>query len=103
MYMKFGLRKNGKQKKYDECPSAGPFETGNPNNGSKGYFYGHMSLEDAFYEFSGNVSDMFRPAYKELSYDNEGETLDEFLSIHGEHPKELIDFIEKYEDQYYEL
>ena len=86
------------KEKYDGCATSGPFETGNPNSGSKGYFYGHMSLEEAFYEFSGDIPQSFRPAYSELSYDNEDELFNDYLAEHGEHPKVLIEFMKKYRD-----
>jgi len=90
--------KKWKKEKYDGCPTSGPFETGNPHSSSKGYFYGHMSLEEAFYEFSGDIPQSFRPAYSELSEDNEGDLFNNYLAKRGEHPKELIEFMKKYED-----
>jgi hypothetical protein len=91
------------EKEIDEDRSfEGPFETGNPYASSKGYYYGHMSLEDAFCAFSGDLPQGFRPAYAELNYENEGDSFNEYLEMHGEHPRELIEFMEKYEEQYYE-
>jgi len=86
------------KEKYDDCSTEGPFETGNPHTSSKGYFYGHMSLEEAFDEFSGDIQQSFRPAYSKLCYDNEGDLLNDYLAEHGEHPKELIEFMKNYED-----
>jgi hypothetical protein len=83
------------KEKYDDCSSSGPFETGNPH-GSNGYFYGHMSLEDAFNEFSGDITQSFRPAYTELTSENEDQLINDFLFEYGEHPKELIEFMKNY-------
>jgi len=79
----------------DYCPFEGPFETGNPH-GSKGYYYGHMSLEDAFLAFEGDIHQAFRPAYAEFTADFEGYSFNDYLSEYGEHPRELIEFIERY-------
>ena len=90
--------KRWQKETYEDCPFAGPFETGNPHSSSKGYYYGHMSLEDAFRELCGDLAQSFRPAYEELCYENEGDSFNEYLKQYGEHPKELIEFIERYED-----
>ncbi len=75
---------------------SGPYETGNPNNGSKGYFYGHNSLEQAFMSFSGFIPDLMRPAYLELSSEHEGMDLKDYLEEYGEHPIKLIEIMFNY-------
>ena len=76
---------------------SGPFETGDPH-GSKGYYCSNLSLREAFDNYEGDLLQMIRPMYQNLSSDDDGKTLYEFIEQYGEHPKELIDFMKRYEE-----
>jgi hypothetical protein len=76
---------------------AGPFETGDPN-GSKGNYNPNLSLKEAYKNYQGDLHQMIRPMYKNLTSEDDRKTLYEFMEENGEHPKELIEFMKKYED-----
>jgi hypothetical protein len=82
----------------DDSNTCGPFETGNPHLRSKGYYYPYYSLEDAINGYEGVKSDLMRPAYLNLTTDYCDFSINDFLREHGEHPRELIDFMKKYEE-----
>jgi len=80
---------------------AGPFETGNPH-ASKGYFNRNLSLNEAYKNYEGNLLEMIRPMYSNLTSDDDERTIYEFIEQYGEHPKDLIEFMNKYEESLFE-
>ena len=82
----------------EECSDSfdGPFLTGNPNRSSKGYFFPHFTIENALNDFSGDLTQIIRPAYSKLTEEDEKRSIQDFLSEHGEHPKDLIAIVDEY-------
>jgi len=82
----------------DEENMNGPFEVGNPNHGSKGYYEGYFDYESAIEAFSreDHLYNLLRPAFDHFDVCSfEDVSMEEYLKEYGEHPKILLDLMKK--------